>query len=114
MDKKSSALHEKEGVSKPETTNKTSAEKIKFNRAKQNSVNDFVTNILVCVSRNLSYHRPSIPCLRSKTQPLHICNLFSENAQHHVPQTGTLSKTDVSSIIRCQHSNESISYATSG
>jgi LAO/AO transport system kinase len=46
MDKKSSALHEKEGVSKPETTNKTSAEKIKFNRAKQNSVNDFVTNIL--------------------------------------------------------------------
>ena len=46
MDKKTSALHEKEGVSKPETTNKLSAEKIKFNRAKQNSVNDFVTKIL--------------------------------------------------------------------
>ncbi|MDD7914328.1 methylmalonyl Co-A mutase-associated GTPase MeaB [Polaribacter ponticola] len=46
MNKKTSALHEKEGVSKPETTNKVSAEKIKFNRAKQNSVNDFVTNIL--------------------------------------------------------------------
>ena len=46
MNKKTSALHEKEGVSKPETTNKLSAEKIKFNRAKQNSVNDFVTKIL--------------------------------------------------------------------
>ena len=41
-----SALQEKDGVSKPETTSKASAEKIKINRAKQNSVNEFVTGVL--------------------------------------------------------------------
>jgi len=46
MDKKTSALHEKDGVSKPETTNKLSAEKIKISRARQNSVDEFVSNIL--------------------------------------------------------------------
>jgi LAO/AO transport system kinase len=46
MDKKKSALHEKEGVSKPETTSSLSAEKIKMNRAKQNSVDEFVSKIL--------------------------------------------------------------------
>jgi len=46
MDKKTSALHEKDGVSKPETTNKLSAEKIKISRAKRNSVDEFVSNIL--------------------------------------------------------------------
>ena len=46
MIKKSSALQEKQGVSQPETTNKLSAEKIKKNRAKHNSVEEFVTHIL--------------------------------------------------------------------
>jgi LAO/AO transport system kinase len=46
MDKKISALHEKDGVSKPGTTNKLSAEKIKISRAKQNSVDEFVSKIL--------------------------------------------------------------------
>ncbi|PQJ82168.1 methylmalonyl Co-A mutase-associated GTPase MeaB [Polaribacter glomeratus] len=46
MDKKKSAIHENEGVSQPETTSKSSAEKIKISRAKQNSVDDFVSNIL--------------------------------------------------------------------
>jgi LAO/AO transport system kinase len=46
MDKKQSAIHENEGVSQPETTSKSSAEKIKISRAKQNSVDDFVSNIL--------------------------------------------------------------------
>ena len=46
MDKKSSALHEKDGVSPPETTSKSAAGKIKLNRAKQYSVNEFVTKIL--------------------------------------------------------------------
>ena len=46
MDKKSSALQEKDGVSKPETTNKISAEKIKLSRAKRNSVDEFVSKIL--------------------------------------------------------------------
>lgn len=46
MTNKSSALTENEGVSQPETTNKLSAEKIKINRAKQNSVDDFVSKIL--------------------------------------------------------------------
>jgi len=47
MNKKQSAIHENEGVSQPETTSKSSAEKIKISRAKQNSVDDFVSNILV-------------------------------------------------------------------
>ncbi len=46
MNKKESALYEKKGVSKPETTSKTSAEKIKLNRVKQNSVAEFVSKIL--------------------------------------------------------------------
>ncbi|TXD50697.1 MULTISPECIES: methylmalonyl Co-A mutase-associated GTPase MeaB [unclassified Polaribacter] len=46
MDKKKSALHENEGVYKPATTNKLSAEKIKISRAKQNSVEEFVSKIL--------------------------------------------------------------------
>ncbi len=46
MNKKQSALHEKDGVSQPETTSKLSAEKIKLNRAKQNSVETFVSKIL--------------------------------------------------------------------
>jgi LAO/AO transport system kinase len=46
MDKKKSALYKKEGVSQPETTSKASAEKIKINRVKQNSVEEFVAKIL--------------------------------------------------------------------
>ena len=40
MTKKLSALHEKEGVSQPEITNKLSAEKIKQFRAKKNTVDE--------------------------------------------------------------------------
>ena len=47
MNDKPSALQEKDGVSKPETTSKASAEKIKKSRARQNSVNEFVTGILI-------------------------------------------------------------------
>jgi LAO/AO transport system kinase len=46
MNKKSSALNEKKGVSQPETTSKLSAEKVKLNRIKQNSVDEFVAKIL--------------------------------------------------------------------
>jgi len=46
MNKKQSALQEKDGVSKPETTSFLSAEKIKRSRVKQNSVAFFVENIL--------------------------------------------------------------------
>ncbi len=46
MDKNKSALQENEGVLKPETTSFLSAEKIKINRAKQNSVDEFVSKIL--------------------------------------------------------------------
>lgn len=46
MDKKSSALQEKEGVSKPETTSSFSAEIIKRNRVKINSVAEFVSKII--------------------------------------------------------------------
>ena len=46
MSKKQSAIHEKEGVSQPETTNQLSAEKIKQFRTIKNSTAEFVTNIL--------------------------------------------------------------------
>jgi len=46
MNDKPSALQEKDGVSKPKTTSKVSAKKIKINRARQNSVNEFVTGVL--------------------------------------------------------------------
>ena len=46
MNNKSSALQEKDGVSKPETTSKASAEKIKISRGRQISVNEFVTGVL--------------------------------------------------------------------
>ena len=46
MDKKISALTENEGVSLPETTSNSAAQKIKLSRAKQHSVEAFVTNIL--------------------------------------------------------------------
>jgi LAO/AO transport system kinase len=46
MNKKSSALNEKHGVSSTETTSKSSAEKIKLSRVKQNSVDEFVAGIL--------------------------------------------------------------------
>ena len=46
MDKKKSALHEKDGISQPETTSKTAASRIKISRSKQNSVDEFVAKIL--------------------------------------------------------------------
>jgi LAO/AO transport system kinase len=46
MAKNPSALHEKEGVSKPETTSALSAAKIKQHRVKKNSVDEFVHHIL--------------------------------------------------------------------
>ncbi|MBL4642788.1 MAG: methylmalonyl Co-A mutase-associated GTPase MeaB, partial [Flavobacteriaceae bacterium] len=44
--KNKSALHEKEGVSQPKTTSKSSAQKIKKNRSKQPSSDQFVSQIL--------------------------------------------------------------------
>lgn len=62
MNNKNSALHEKQGVSKPETTSKNSAERIKLNRAKQNSVNEFVTQIL---KGNITYLSRAITLIES-------------------------------------------------
>lgn len=62
MDKKSSALHEKEGVSAPETTSKSSAEKIKLSRVKQKSVAEFVDGIL---KGNITYLSKAITLVES-------------------------------------------------
>jgi LAO/AO transport system kinase len=62
MDKKSSALHEKEGVSAPETTSKSSAEKIKLSRVKQKSVDEFVHGIL---NGNITYLSKAITLIES-------------------------------------------------
>ncbi|WP_299122560.1 methylmalonyl Co-A mutase-associated GTPase MeaB [uncultured Tenacibaculum sp.] len=45
-DKNKSALSEKDGVSQPETTSKSSAEKIKLNRKKRTTTLEFVNHIL--------------------------------------------------------------------
>ncbi len=63
MIKKQSALHEKDGVSRPETTNKLSAEKIKNSRAKQNSVDEFVSKIL---EGNITFLSKAITLVESK------------------------------------------------
>ena len=44
--KNKSALHEKEGVSQPETTSKSSAQKIIKSRSKHPTTDTFVTEIL--------------------------------------------------------------------
>ena len=46
MDKKPSALNERDGVSRPETTSQAAAEKIKLSRVKQYTVDTFVSRIL--------------------------------------------------------------------
>lgn len=62
MNKKSSALQEKKGVFKPENTSKTAAEIIKKNRAKQNSVDAFVSQIL---KGNIAYLSRAITLVES-------------------------------------------------
>ena len=70
MNDKPSALQEKDGVSKPETTSKASAEKIKKSRARQNSVNEFVTGVL---NGNITFLSKAITLVEStniKHQPI--------------------------------------------
>jgi LAO/AO transport system kinase len=62
MDTKSSAFHEKEGVSALETTSKASAEKIKLSRGRQKSVNEFVEGIL---RGNITYLSKAITLVES-------------------------------------------------
>ncbi len=85
MNKKQSALHEKEGVIKPETTNFSSAEKIKINRAKKNAVDEFVTQIL---KGNITFLSKAITLVESTNanhqkkanEILEKCLPFSNNA----------------------------------
>ncbi len=65
--KKISTLHEKKGVSQPETTNSSVAKKIKNNRAKQYSVDDFVQEIL---AGNITFLSKAITLVES-THPKH-------------------------------------------
>jgi LAO/AO transport system kinase len=65
MDKKKSALQENEGVSRPETTSKMSAEKIKLSRKKQNSVDEFVSKIL---EGNITFLSKAITLVESTNQ----------------------------------------------
>ena len=67
MTKKLSALHEKKGVSQPETTSKLSAEKIKQFRSKKNTVDEYVTNIL---QGNIPFLSKAITLVES-TNPKH-------------------------------------------
>ena len=62
MNDKPSALQEKDGVSKPETTSKASAEKIKKSRARQRSVNEFVTGVL---NSNITFLSKAITLVES-------------------------------------------------
>lgn len=67
MTKKLSALHEKKGVSQPETTSKLSAEMIKQFRSKKNTVDEYVTNIL---QGNIPFLSKAITLVES-TNPKH-------------------------------------------
>jgi LAO/AO transport system kinase len=62
MNKKSSASHEKEGVSAQETTSKASAEKIKLSRVIKKSVDEFVNGIL---KGNITYLSKAITLVES-------------------------------------------------
>lgn len=64
MKKKSTALHEKKGVSPPETTSNSAAKKIKLSRVKQHSVEEFVTNIL---AGNIPFLSRAITLVESTT-----------------------------------------------
>ncbi len=57
-----STLNEKDGISKPETTSKSSANKIKISRGKLTSTGEFVTNIL---NGDISYLSRAITLIES-------------------------------------------------
>ena len=63
--KKTSALHEKKGVSQPDTTSKTVAQKIKKNRHKIPTVDEFVSKIL---SGNISFLSRAITLVESTNE----------------------------------------------
>ncbi len=63
--KNKSALSQNEGVSKPETTNKSAVDKIKSNRAKQDSVDRFVSQIL---KGNITFLSRAITLVESTNQ----------------------------------------------
>ncbi|MCH3883180.1 MULTISPECIES: methylmalonyl Co-A mutase-associated GTPase MeaB [Tenacibaculum] len=90
--KNKSALTEKDGVSQPETTSKSSAEKIKLRRSKQISTDEFVTNIL---AGNITYLSRAITLVEST------------NANHQKQATEI--------IERClPHANKSIRIGITG
>ncbi|WP_439127659.1 methylmalonyl Co-A mutase-associated GTPase MeaB [Polaribacter sp.] len=62
MSKKKSAIQENKGVLQPKTTSKSSAEKIKLNRAKQNTADVFISEIL---KGNISYLSRAITLVES-------------------------------------------------
>ena len=63
--KQSSALHEKDGVSQPETTSKSSAKKIQTNRSKKPSIKEYVAGIL---DGNITYLSRAITLVESTNQ----------------------------------------------
>ncbi len=65
INKKTSALHEKEGVSKPETTSENAAQKIKLNRRKHPSIQEYVTHIL---EGNITYLSRAITLVESTNE----------------------------------------------
>lgn len=67
MNKKSTAIREKDGISSPEITNTTRIQNIKQKRAKQNSVAEFVAKIL---EGNITFLSKAITLVES-THPKH-------------------------------------------
>ena len=60
--KQTSALHEKDGVSQPETTSKSSAKKIQTNRIKKPSIKEYIAGIL---DGNITYLSRAITLVES-------------------------------------------------
>ena len=92
MTKKKASLQIKSGVSQPETTSKLSAEKIKKNRSKQNSVRKFVSKILEgdipFLSRAITLVESTNPRHQEKASKILECCLPHANNSIRIGITG--------------------------
>jgi len=89
-------LQEKDGVSQPETTSKLSAEKIKLNRAKKNSVDEFVSKIL---GGNITFLSRAITLVESTNQKhQHKANEILERCLPHANDSIRIGITGVPGV----------------
>ena len=96
MAKKTSALHEKDGVIKPNSTQKKSIDIIKKKRAKKNSVEEYVNHI---IDGDITYLSKAITLIES-TNPKHqkIANEIIDQCLPHASQSVRIGITGVPGV----------------